>query len=154
MQVFFTGIQAFGEGKEAPHFYLTMSGIFGEQLADRDYGDGLNCWFLLFIFQRDEADFPRGRERMRYVRARKELDLRLHADYDAWRKARKAGDSQEQYRLLYDVARRSFEIMRKKSIDNFDVDAFERDVEATAAEQGWTRPERDRATRFRTDTGR
>lgn len=45
----------------------------------------------------------------------------------------------ERYRLLYDVARSSFGIMQQKKVRDFDVDAFERDVEAIAVEQGWTR---------------
>lgn len=139
LRVFFTGVQAFGEGKDAPHFYLPMSKILGEDLADRDYGGGLDCWFLLFIFERDEADHPRGKERMLYRRSRRELDLRLHADHEAWRQARKNSDAREQHRLLYDVARRSFDIMRKKKITAFDVNAFEHEVEAIAAEHGWTR---------------
>lgn len=139
MRVFFTGIQAFGEGKDAPARYVSMSNIFNARLAGRDYGPGLDTWFLLFVFQRDEPDSPRGKERMRYKPATNELDLRLFADHEAWRKARRDGDESEQYQLLYDVARRSFGIMRAKKVRNFDVDAFERDVEAIAHEQGWVR---------------
>lgn len=139
MRVFFTGVQAFGEGKDAPRFYARMSDVFGERLAGRDYGGGLTCWFLLFVFQRDEPDSPRGKERMLYKRKENELDLRLFADHEAWRRAREEQDEDEQYRLLYDVAQRSFDIMRRKKITDFDVDALERDVEAIAIEQGWTR---------------
>ncbi len=140
MRVFFTGIQAFGEGKDAPRLFVQMSNVFGERLADRDYGGGLDCWFVLFVFQRDDdPDYPRGKERMLYKRGTGELDLRLFADHEAWRKARRDGDTAEQCRLLYDVARRSFDIMRAKRIVDFDVDAFEHDVEAVAAEHGWTR---------------
>ena len=140
MRVFFTGIQAFGEGKDAPARYVRMSDIFNERLAERDYGPGLDSWFVLFVFQRDEPGSPRGKERMRYTPSTNELDLRLFADHEAWREARKAGDEAEQYRLLYDVARRTFDIMRQKKVTRFDVDAFEHDVEAIALEYGWARP--------------
>lgn len=139
MRVFFTSVQAFGEGKDAPVRYLRMNEVLGERLADRDYGSGLECWFLQFIFQRDEPDYPRGKERTLYKRQTNELDLRLHADHEAWRKAHKERDADEQFRLLYDVAHRSFDIMRKKKIADFDVDAFQHDVEAIAAERGWSR---------------
>ncbi|SEE96908.1 hypothetical protein [Ruania alba] len=76
---------------------------------------------------------------MLYRRGTNELDLRLFADHEAWRIARKNRDTAEQHRLLYDVARRSFDIMRSKRIPNFDVDAFERDVESIAGEHGWRR---------------
>lgn len=139
MRVFFTGIQAFGEGKDAPKYYVPMSSVLTDRLAERDYGSGLDNWFLLFVFQRDEKDYPRGTERMLYKRAKNELDLRLFADHESWRRARKNGDEQELRRLLYDVARRSFDIMRKKKIADFDIDSFEHDVEAIAVELGWTR---------------
>lgn len=139
MRVSFTGVQAFGEGKDAPRFYMQMNNVLDERLAEHDYGSGLTCWFLLFVFHRDEPDYPGGRERMLYKRKESELDLRLFADHEAWRRARKEKDEDEQYRLLYDVARRSFDIMRAKKISNFNVDAFERDVEAIAVEHGWTR---------------
>lgn len=140
MRVFFTSTQSFGEGKDAPDLYMRMDALLNERLADRDYGAGLDCWFLMFVFLREEEPGERGRERTLYKRKANELDLRLFADHEAWRRARASGDDAERYRLLYDVARRSFDIMREKRIADFDVDAFERDVEEIAAEQGWARP--------------
>lgn len=139
MRVFFTGVHAFGEGKGAADFYGPMSKLLTERLAGNDYGGGLDCWFLLFGFVREDGPAERGKERALYKRRSNELDLRLFADHEAWRQARAEGDAAEQYRLLYDVARRSFDIMRKKRIADFDVDAFERDVESIASEQSWTR---------------
>lgn len=139
MRVFFTGVQTFGEGKDAPRRYSHMNNILTERLADRHYGDGLDMWFVLFVFQRDEEDSPRGKERMLYRRKTHELDLRLFADHQAWRVARAAHDTSEQYRLLYDVARRSFDIMRARKITEFDVDSFEHDVETIAHDERWTR---------------
>ena len=139
MRVFFTSVQAFGEGKDAPEIYMHMDKIFAKGLADKQYGDGIDCWFLMFIFQREDGPMERGRERTLYKRKTCELDLRLFADHEAWRAARKAGDTAEQYRLLYDVAARSFDIMRAKRIPNLDVDAFEHDVHAIATVNGWVR---------------
>lgn len=113
-----------------------MGRLLNERLADRDYGSGLeeSGWFLLFVFAAD--DFPgAGTERMLYKRASRDLDLRLRVDHEAWRTA----DADERHRLLYDVARRSFDIMRKKKIPDLDVDRFESDVEEIAHEQGWVR---------------
>lgn len=139
MRVFFSGIQAFGEGKDAPDFYVPMANVLGEGLAGRQYGGGLDCWFLLFVFMRDDGPGERGKERMLYRRQSAELDLRLFADHEAWRRARTDGDRRERNRLLWDVASRSFDIMRKKRIIDFDVDAFQRDVEEIAREQRWSR---------------
>ncbi|MFV0373939.1 hypothetical protein [Microbacterium sp.] len=144
MRVFFTGIQSLGEGKDAPAFYMRMDKILNDGLADEDYGDGIDLWFLMFVFQRENAPEERGRERTLYKRQKRELDLRLFVDHEAWRRARREKDPAEQYRILYDVAVRSFDIMRTKRIPHLDVDAFENDVDAIAAAHGWTRLRRKR----------
>lgn len=139
MRVFFTSVQSFGEGKDAPRFCAEMDRVFNDGLAGNSYGDGIDCWFLLFVFEREDGPGERGTERTLYKRKTRELDLRLFADHEAWRRARTERNSPEQYRLLYDVAARSFDIMRAKKIPSLDVDAFERDVHAIAAASGWTR---------------
>lgn len=116
-----------------------MDRVFNEGLADKFYGDGIDCWFLMFVFHREDGPGERGKERTLYKRQSRELDLRLFADHDGWRRARAEKNSPEQYRLLYDVAARSFDSMRAKKIPDLDVDAFERDVHALAAARGWTR---------------
>lgn len=76
---------------------------------------------------------------MLYQRQSAGLDLRLFADHEAWRRARTDGDRIERNRLLWDIASRSFDIMRKKRIIDFDVDTFQRDAAEIAREQRWTR---------------
>lgn len=135
MKVFFTGSHAFGAGKGAQQLYSPMSRLFTDRLAGEQYGGGLDGWFVLFIFQDPDGPMGPAQERTPYRRAKRELDLRLIADHVAWRTA----DAGERHRLLYDTARRSFDIMRRKKIDNFDVDAFETDIEAIAFTEGWAR---------------
>lgn len=139
MDVFFTSIQVLGEGKDAPRRIAPMEAVFHAELAGAGYGGGVDQWFLIFVFQRDEPGAPRARERHLYRRSKGEIDLRLYVDHEAWRAARRAGDTAELDGLLFDVARRSCEIMRAKKIDDFDVDAFQRDVQAIGAAHGWAR---------------
>ena len=139
MRAFFTSSESFGEGKGSADFYMEMDRVFNEGLADKFYGDGIDCCSLMFVFHREDGPGDRGKERTLYKRQSRELDLRLFADHDGWRRARTEKNPPEQYRLLYDVAARSFDIMRAKKIPNLDVDALERDVHALAAAQGWTR---------------
>ncbi len=137
MKVFFTSFEAFGDGRRSSDVYVPMNRLLSERLADRSYGAALDGsgWFLMFVFQREGGPKPRGAERTLYQRKSAGIDFRLHADPVAWRTA----DEVERRRLLYDVIRRTFDILRTKRIPKLDVDAFERDVEEIAVEQGWAR---------------
>ena len=137
MEVFFTSLESFGEGKRAADLYVPMNKLLSERLADRSYGSALDGsgWFLMFVFQGQDGPMPRGAERTLYQRKSAGIDFRLHADSAAWRSA----DAEERRRLLYDVIRRTFDVLREKQIPGVDVDAFERDVDAVAREAGWVR---------------
>ncbi len=137
MKVFFTSYEAFGEGRRSSDLYVPMNELLSERLAGRSYGPALDGdgWFLMFIFQREDGPRSRDPERTLYQRKAAGIDFRLQADCAAWR----AADVDERRRLLYDVIRRTFDILRLKKVPNLDVDAFERDVEAVALEQGWAR---------------
>lgn len=134
MNICFTSVSHGKRGRQLNDIYMPMNRTLGQRRADRDYGPGLEKWFLLFIMLPPDVPGHDDPERIRFEKRNKAFDLRLHLSNDAFRKAAEAGRKA----LVAACMMRSLDLIAARNIPDFDIQALKADVAAVAAQEGWT----------------
>ncbi|MFO1164339.1 MAG: Imm44 family immunity protein [Paracoccus sp. (in: a-proteobacteria)] len=135
MDIFFTSVTEGKTGNDLPRIYMPMNTLLKERLGGRDYGPGLQLWFLMFVLVAPGFPGADDKERVTYKKKDRSTDLRLFLDFAAY----KAGDAGMRQHLVYDCMMRSLHLLAAKKIPDFDSAALIADVEKIGTEQGWTR---------------
>lgn len=133
MDIFFTSFSQGKLGDEAATLYVPMNRTLTEQLGARDYGPGLQSWFLMFILIPPNFPGASDPERVLYRKKDRAFDLRLHMPFDAYKATDRAG----RQALIYACIRRALELMAARNIPGFDSAGLIADVARIAEAQGW-----------------
>lgn len=133
MDIFFTSVSHGKLGRQLNEIYMPMNRVLKERLGQKDYGPGLNKWFLLFGMLPSDFDGHDAPERILYKKKDKVFDLRLHLSNEAFRQADEAGRKA----LVVECMMRSLDLIEAKKIPDFDIQALKSDVAAVAKEEGW-----------------
>ena len=133
MDIFFTSVTEGKTGNDLPRIYMPMNTLLKERLGGRDYGPGLQLWFLMFVLVAPGFPGADDKERVTYKKKDRSTDLRLFLDFAAY----KAGDAGMRQHLVYDCMMRSLHLLAAKKIPDFDSAALIADVEGIALSEGW-----------------
>lgn len=133
MKIFFTSYTTGKLGDKLGAIYMAMDEVLNERLSHKDYGPGLEQWFLMFIMVPSNFHGANDPERVLFKKKQKVFDLRLHLSNEAFRQADEAGRKA----LVVECIMRSLDLIEAKKIPDFDIQALKDDVAAIAHQEGW-----------------
>ncbi len=94
---------------------MPMKRTLNERLGHKNYGPGLNKWFLLFGMLPSSFDGHDAPERVLFKKKDKSFDLRLHISNEAFWKADQAGREA----LVVECMMRSLDLIEAKKMALF-----------------------------------
>lgn len=104
-------------------------------LDPKDYGSGVNEWYYFATILPEGALKPElFPEIKKYIRSKREVDIRLRVDFDSFAKA----DDTEARRLIAESILLSIDIGKKElNIPNFDFESYRDDIRSFCKSEGW-----------------